>query len=490
MRDHPATRKWRTRMSLTQEAFGQLMRLYGRETPDFVRFDEGPTALATRFAADEAVSAALAAGGTVAADLWKLRTGEAQRVSVGTREAAASLTSYTFVRIEDPAHAVPARDPAVLRSPVMGFHPTKDGRHVLLHPSFPPGTDRILRALGCAADAEEVKAACRARTAQQIEDAVAAERGCAGIVRTPEEWDASEQGRQLAARPPVEVIKIADSPPEPMPEGGDMPLSGVRVLDLTRVLAGPTCARTLAQYGADVLYLASPKLPASAGFLPDTNHGKLSAWLDLEEAGGRARLAELLRGADVFSQGYRTVAMERMGFGPGQLAALRPGIVYTSINCYGHEGPWRGRAGWEQLAQTVSGMAHVHGGAAGPQLQPGAVTDYTTGFLAAFGSLIALQRRALYGGSYLVRVSLCQTGMWVRSLGIAGEERAEQAQALEGDEVGGFIMSSNGGYGPMTHLRPPVRMAATPARWKRPVAMLGTHPAEWPTANAALAAAE
>ena len=219
----------------------------------------------------------------MAADLWTLRTGQTQGVEVSTREAAASLTSYTFVRIEDAAQAPPARDPAVVRSPLMGFHPTKDGRHVLLHPSFPPGTDRILKALHCEATPESVKAACLSRTAMEIENLVAAERGCAGMVRTPEEWDASEQGRQLASHPVVEVIKIADSPPEPMPKDGDMPLSGIRVLDMTRVLAGPTCARTLAQYGADVLYLASPKLPASTGFLPDTNHGKLSAWLDLDE---------------------------------------------------------------------------------------------------------------------------------------------------------------------------------------------------------------
>lgn len=475
-------------MSLTEEAFGQLMRLYGRPRPDFVRFEEGDLVLPTRFAADEAVSAAVAAGGTVAADLWTLRTGETQRLEVSTREAAASLNSYSYVRIEDPARAPPPRDPAVVRSALMGFHPTKDGRHVLLHPSFPPGTERILRALGCVAEPEAVKAACLSKTAQEIEDAVAAERGCAGVVRTPEDWDASEQGRQLATRPPVEVVKIADSPPEPMPAGGDMPLSAVRVLDLTRVLAGPTCARTLAQYGADVLYLASPNLPASHGFIPDTNHGKLSAWLDLESDAGRDRLRELLKTADVFSQGYRTGAMERMGFGPAGLASLRPGIIYTSINCYGHEGPWRGRAGWEQLAQTVTGMAHVHGGEEGPKLQPGAVTDYTTGFLAAFGSLIALQRRALYGGSYLVRVSLCQTGMWVRGLGIAGLERVERARKIEADEARGYIIESNGGYGPMSHLRPAARLSATPARWKRPVAMLGTHPAEWPTAEAALAA--
>lgn len=468
-------------MSVTERAFDELMRLYGRERPDFVRFDEGPTVLATRFAADEAVSAALAAGASVAADLWTLRTGERQQVEVSTREAAASLTSYTFVRFDDPDRQPPARDPAVLRSSLMGFRPTRDGRHVLLHPSFPPGTQRILNALGCPNEPEAVASACLSRTALEIETAVAAERGCAGMVRTPEEWDASEQGRILAARPVVEVVKIGDSPPEPMPQGGDMPLSGVRVLDLTRVLAGPTCARTLAQYGADVLYLASPDLPASTGFIPDTNHGKLSAWLDLSAEAGRARLRELLAAADVFSQGYRTGAMERMGFGPAQLAALRPGLIYTSINCYGHEGPWRGRAGWEQLAQTVTGMAHVHGGEAGPQLQPGAVTDYTTGFLAAFGSLVALQRRALYGGSYLVRVALCQTGVWVRKLGVDGPERVDRAQKLQGDEIRDFVIHSDGGFGGISHLRPAVRMSATPARWKRPVAPLGSHPAEWPS---------
>jgi len=356
-------------MSLTHEAFGQLMRLYGRAAPDFVRFEEGPHVLATRFAADEAVSAALAAGGTVAADLWKLRTGEDQRVEVATREAAASLTSYTFLRFEDPAQAIPPRDPAVLRSAVMGFHPTKDGRHVLLHPSFPPGTERILRALDCEATTEAVNAACMARTALEIEDAVAAERGCAGMVRTPEEWDASEQGRQLSARPPVEVVKIGDSPPEPMPEGGDMPLSGVRVLDLTRVLAGPTCARTLAQYGADVLYLASPNLPASNGFLPDTNHGKLSAWCDLAEDAGRAKLTELLRGADVFSQGYRTGAMERMGFGPAQIAQLRA----RRLGAVGADGDRHGaRPRRRRRPQAAAGRGHrLHHRLPGRFRQPG-----------------------------------------------------------------------------------------------------------------------
>ena len=366
-------------MNAADQAFTQLMRLAGREPPDFVEFEGGPPALATRFFAEEAAAAALAAGGTVAADLWELRGGDRQTVTVGTREAGAGLGGYSFQRFDDASRAPPPRGTGAdaARMAIAGFAPTRDGRHVFLHPSFPPSGDKLRALLGCEATREAAMAATMKWDAIDLENAIAEAGLCGAMVRTPEEWDASDQGRALAARPVVEVTKIADSPPEPLPEGGDAPLSGVRVLDLTRVLAGPTCARTLAQYGADVLYLASPKLPASTGFLPDTNHGKLSAWLDLEEEGGRARLAELLRCADVFSQGYRTGAMERMGFGPAQLSALRPGIVYTSINCYGHEGPWRGRAGWEQLAQTVTGMAHVHGGAEGPKLQPGAVTDYT-----------------------------------------------------------------------------------------------------------------
>ena len=469
-------------MSVTTDAFAGLMRLYGRPDPDFVTFDEGAPALATRFRADEAAGAALAAGATVAADLWRLRTGETQSVSVSTRQAAASLTSFAYQRFADPDRAPPTREgvAAMQRTAAFGFKPTADGRHVFLHPSFPPGTQRILTALECEDDAEAVNRACLTHTALEIENGVTAQRGCAAMVRTPEEWDASEQGRILASRPLVEVIKIADSPPQPLPAQGDTPLSGIRVLDLTRVLAGPTCARTLAQYGADVLYIASPNLPASTGFISDTNHGKLSAWLDLTAPGDVERLRELVGAADVFSQGYRTGAMERMGLGPLDLARLRPGIIYTSINCYGHEGPWRDRAGWEQLAQTVTGMAHVHGGEEGPKLQPGAVTDYTTGYLAAFGSLIALHRRALYGGSYLVRVSLCQTGVWVRGLAIEPPERLDRVVPLSGDEIRSFTIDSQSGWGPMSHLGPAVRLSATPARWTRPVVPLGTHEPVWP----------
>src|SRR5262249_11825578 len=235
----------------------------------------------------------------------------------------------------------------------------------------------------------------------------------------PEEWDSFEQGRVLAGRPVVEITRIGDSEPEYFRDG-DMPLADIRVLDLTRVLAGPSCARTLAHYGAEAMVISSPNLPSVPYFVTDTGHGKLAAFVDLATQKGRERLEGLVRQADVFSQGYGQGASARLGFGPTALVHMRPGIVVTEINCYGHEGPWRPRPGWEQLGQTVSGMAVIHGGAEAPKLQPGAVTDYTTGYLAAFGTMIALLRRAKYGGARRFLVCLPPARGWGARLLLLG----------------------------------------------------------------------
>jgi hypothetical protein len=314
-----------------------------------------------------------------------------------------------------------------------------------------------------------------------LENAIAEAGLCGAMARSAQEWDESEQGRIIAARPVVEVIKIADGPPMPPPPG-DAPLAGLRVLDLTRVLAGPTCGRTLAQHGAEVLYVASPKLPATEFFVSDVNHGKLSTWLDLTTPGDLDRLKALVAEADVFSQGYRLGSLERMGLGPLDLARLRAGIVYTSINAYGHEGPWANRPGWEQLAQTATGMAEIHGamlGDASPQLQPAAVTDYMTGFLAAFGTMVALDRRARFGGSYMVRVSLAQTAMWLRALGLKSADEMAAIQPVGPAEIDGWRIDSPSGFGVIRQLRPPVQLSATPARWTRPTVPLGTHSPAW-----------
>ena len=475
-------------MTPSETAFRQLMSIAGKARPDFVQIHEGPPAMKTRFEAEAAAAAALAAVGTLAANLWSQRTGQSQQIEVSTREAGASLVSFALQTFSDPALAPPGRPDDLggggRGTPAMGFFPTKDGRHIFLHPSFPSSAAKLHKLVGSPADTAAVAANVMTWTAMDLENAIAQAGVCGAMVRTPEEWDASEQGQILASRPVVEVIKIADGPPMPLPAGGEAPLSGVRVLDLTRVLAGPTAGRTLAQHGADVLYITSPKLPATEFFVSDVGHGKLSAKLDLTTPDDAQRLRELLSQADVISQGYRLGSLERIGFGPLELARLRPGLIYTSINAYGHEGPWANRPGWEQLAQTATGMAHIHGAALGgdkgPQLQPAAVADYTTGFLAAFGTMVALDRRARFGGSYMVRVSLAQTAMWLRALGLKPQAALSEIQPARPEEIDGWRIDSASGFGPVRHLRPAVRMSTTPARWTRPTTPLGSAPAAWP----------
>jgi crotonobetainyl-CoA:carnitine CoA-transferase CaiB-like acyl-CoA transferase len=209
----------------------------------------------------------------------------------------------------------------------------------------------------------------------------------------------------------------------------------------------------------------------------DTNPGKRSCHLDLDRADDTARLRDLVRHADIFSQGYRSGALARRGLGAEELARLRPGIIAVSINCYGHHGPWAGRPGWEQLAQTASGMAHEHGGTEAAAIVPAAVNDYVTGHLAALGALCALARRAREGGSWHVRVSLARTAMWVSSLPRAPE--GVEASGLDPAVLAAHQIELDTAWGRLTRLGPVLHMSETPPRWQLPPAPLGAHPPQW-----------
>ena len=432
--------------------------------------------LGTRFRAAEAASAVLLAGASVADQIARLRGHGASRISLNTRHAEASLLSFMLLQFADAARAPAARIAPEERTAAAGFYPTADGRWIYLHSGFPHNTAGLLKLLGVRDDREAVATALRGREGLALEHLIADAGLCGAMVRSPREWDDSAAGQLLASSPVVEIIQTGDSPPEPFPQDRGRPLAGSRVLDLTRILAGPTCARTLASYGASVLRIGAPQLPSIALFVADTGFGKRSAHLDLSLKQGKSRLRALIRKADVFSQGYRTGALERLGFGVNQVTGLRPGIVYVSINCYGHEGPWRVRPGWEQLAQTVTGMAAVQGEdlpGGHPQLLPAAVTDYTTGYLAALGALTALHRRALYGGSYWVRVSLARTGVWIRGLGM---RPTLEAAPLSQPELANLRSRTESPWGEIDYLRPAVDLSASAVRWELPPVPLGSHP--------------
>ena len=466
---------------VTDARVGELLAEVGARGPadeDEVTIVGRDPVLGNRFPVGEAAAVALAAGGVAVSNLWELKTGRRQQVRVEVRHAALTQRAPLVMRLDG---GPPPPGPAD-GNPVVALYRCRDGRWVHLHGAFPHLAAGTLELLGCSRERGEIAAAVARWDGQALEDALAERRMCGAMARTWDEWSAHPQGQALASLPRVEVSKIGASEPEPLP-AGPRPLSGVRVLDLTRILAGPTHARTLAQYGADVLYITSPKLPNAQVWTMDTNQGKLSAFLDLDQASDMQRLVGLVRDADVFAQGFRAGSLERRGLGPAELAELRPGLIYVSINCYGHVGPWRERPGWEQLAQTVAGLAAAQGTPERPERMPAAACDYTTGYLAALGTLVALERRAREGGSYLVRASLTQSGMWFARLGAT----CDPAQATGPGDASDLLVDTPTAWGRLTHLKPAVQLSETPPFWERPPVPLGTHAAAWPATRPASA---
>src|SRR5271167_2371704 len=305
--------------------------------------------LPTPFRIGAAGAAALAATGLAAADLWELRTGCRQEVAVDLRQAVASLRSGHYLQV----NGAKFRND---RNPVMGMYPAKNGRWSYVHANFPNHRAAALKVLGCEENRDAVARAVATWHAADLEEAIIAAKGAGGMVRTGTEWADHPQAAAIAALPLMEIIRIGDSDPEPLPQG-NRPLSGIRVVDITRVLAGPTCARTLAEHGADVMKISAPHLPNLGYQEFDTGHGKLSSYLDLREQRDVGRLRDLVRQADVFAQGYRPGTLDARGLSAEELAALRPGLVYVSLCAFGHTGPWASRRGFDTVIQSVSGIA-------------------------------------------------------------------------------------------------------------------------------------
>ncbi|PYM49781.1 MAG: carnitine dehydratase [Candidatus Rokuibacteriota bacterium] len=434
--------------------------------------------LPTSFRIAETSAAALAATGLAVSDLWQLRTGRRQDVAVDRRQATASLRSGHYMKLNGASVSTE-------RNAVMGVYPAKNGRWSYLHCNFPNHRAAALGVLGVPEDREAVREAVAKWDALELEEAIIAAKGAGGMVRTMDEWAKHPQAAAIASLPLMEIVKIGGSPPEKLPDG-DRPLSGIRVLDLTRVLAGPTCARTLAEHGADVLKISAAHLPNLGYQEYDTGHGKLSAHLDLREPEDVETLRGLIRDADVFSQGYRPGTLGTRGFSPEALANVRPGIVFVSLCAFSHLGPWASRRGFDTVVQTVSGITARQGelfpGAApGPQFYPVSAIDYLTGYLMAFGAMVALARRVREGGSWLVRISLAQTGRWLVGRGeVPKGDLKDVPKEFTSAELERWSVTTDTPVGRLRHLGPVVRLSETPPRWARPSVPLGYHEPVWP----------
>ena len=435
-------------------------------------------ALPSSFRVGALAQATIAATGLAAAEIWKARTGHRQRVSVDMRHAAIEFRSERYMRIA-------GKPPGPAWDKIAGIYGTGDGRKVRVHTNFPHHRDGILKLLGCAYEREAVQAALLQWDAEKFETAAAQAGMVATMMRSPAEWASHAQGQAVAALPLLDITRIGEAPARRLPafpeDDQQRPLSGIRVLDLTRVIAGPVCGRALAAHGADVMRVTAPHLPGLPELDIDTGRGKLSAAIDLRATDDREWLRTLVREAHIFVQGYRPGGLAAKGFSPEALADTRPGIIAVTLSAYGHEGPWANRRGFDSLVQNASGMNVAEAEALGvpaPKELPAQALDHATGYLMAFGAMIALRRKAEEGGSWHVRVSLAQTGHWLTSLGRL--KNGFTCPESSGEELRALTEEMATPFGRVSFVKHAAQLSDTPAFWARPPAKLGAHAPVWP----------
>jgi len=430
--------------------------------------------LPSSFRIAAAAQASIAASGLAAAEIWKLRSGQAQNVAVDMRHAVIECRSERYLRVD-------GKPPPPAWDAIAGIYRTGDNRFVRLHTNFPHHRAAVCKVLDCKAERDDVQKALMQRDAEAFETAAYAAGGVVAMMRTYDEWSATPHAKALAQLPPITIEKVGEAAPRPWPRG-DRPLAGIRVLDLSRVIAGPVAGRTLAAHGADVMLICGPDLPAISWLSIDNGRGKLSSFVELKSEEGRAAMRELLAQADIFSQGYRPRALAALGFAPEDAARINPGIVYVTLSAYGHAGPWAERRGFDSLVQTATGFNHAEGEAAGldgPKELPAQMLDHATGYFMACGAMIARTRQAREGGSWHVQVSLAQTGRWLWNLGRLTE--GLKTPELPGDAVRPFIAEIASGFGALHAVKSSAILSKTPAFWARPSMPLGSHPPEWPS---------
>ena len=427
-------------------------------------------AVPSSFAVGTAAQASIAAAALAARAVGQTRGQPPQPIAVDMRHAAVECTGWFSIDGTVPP----------LWDAFSGLYRAADG-WVRVHANFAHHREGALRLLGLSpATAQRVDAerAMQAWRAVDFEQAAADAGLVATALRSFAEWDATPQARAIAAQPLFTIRRIGDAAPRALPAlpPGARPLHGIRVLDLTRILAGPVGGRALAAYGADVMLVNAPHLP-NIDAIADTSRGKRSALVDLRSEEGRATLSRLSADAHVFLQGYRPGGLQARGFGPEALAALRPGIVYVSLTAYGTQGPWAGRRGFDSLVQTATGFNHAEAEAAGsatPKALPMQILDEATGYCMALGASAALVRQQEEGGSWHVEVSLAQTGHWLRGLG-----RVAGGLAQEMPDPAPYVDTVPSGFGTLAAIRHSARFASTPAGWDRPSVPPGTDAARW-----------
>ncbi|MEI7870924.1 MAG: CoA transferase [Alphaproteobacteria bacterium] len=434
--------------------------------PGAVTVEQSPSSIDSVVEAADFAATLMGAIGSAVSLIGERRGIGAQQVRVDRRHA-----SLLFNEVAHFFQSGWQFDIGAVFTPVNGFYATRDGREIVFNGAYPHLRDGILRFLDCPSDREAIAAKVATHDAQPLEDELAALGLCAAIKRSPQEWLAHPQGQAIAEVLPIELARLGDAPPVALETGAVRPLDRLRVLDFTHVVAGPTIGKLLAEHGADVIHCRYPYQDHILGFDVDTSFGKKCVYMDLRIAEDRARALELVRECDVFVQGFRWGSFARHGFGPDELRAINPRLIYVEVNAYGFQGPWAERRGWEQLAQATTGLATLHSaGRAKSALVPAYFNDYGSGCLGALGVLAALLRRAEEGGSWRVRVALAKTAM----LGTRFADNRDAAVPVVDSELDRYLVDQDSPIGLLTRVAPAVGLDRTPAYVDRAGAFPGS----------------
>jgi crotonobetainyl-CoA:carnitine CoA-transferase CaiB-like acyl-CoA transferase len=416
--------------------------------------------------------------GAAGAAIWEARCGVRTDISMDIVHALHHLHPTHYVEHSGYTSNVGAEFVAV-----NGVFPTRDGRYIMLEagPPYQKLLNGYLNFFDCGNNRQSFAREVAKWNADDLEQALTTAGLPACRAFTREEWLAHPQGKALAGTPPIEIVKITGGHPFPFQDHGHSPLDGIRVLDFTHVLAGPRSARTLAEYGAEVLHISSPWFADTLAQHLGVDTGKYDAYLDLRNEKDMATMRQLAATADVFSSTYRPVVNERFGLLPDQLAAASErGIIYMSANAYGHSGPWKDRPGFDQNGQVASGFAMTEGRGGMPKFSPVFyLADLITGYFAAAGMMTALYRRAIEGGSYQVKLSLARSAMWVQELGLL--DVAAQGEVPDTDSYPAETVSIDTAYGAVTSLAPPLTFTNLTLPTTDRLVPYGADPASWPS---------
>ncbi|KAI8260914.1 hypothetical protein K4K56_006173 [Colletotrichum sp. SAR 10_98] len=374
--------------------------------------------------------------------------------------------------------------------PIGGLHKTSDG-HVRVHDSFPNHRDGILDLVGLphSSTREQLSEKLSEWASTDVETAATVDGKLATYaLRSYRQWDALPQSRAISNFP-IDVTQLSPEGPAGLParmrSGNTKCLQGLRVVEMSRVIAAPLCGKTLAAHGADVIWVTSPNLPDLPTMDRDFGRGKRTVQLDVHNPSDKERLIELIKTADVFIQGFRPGSLASHGLSPEEIVKINPSIIIANMSAFGPQGPWSGRRGYDSLVQTCSGMnvsEAEHAGKGEPaRPTPCQALDHAGGYWLATGVVAALYKRATQGGSWRVDVSLAGVMKYLRSLGqYPGATGFESKDYEKPEDVRNeFFETRETGFGSMTAIRHSARVDGVEVGWDVMPKPLGSDSPEW-----------